>query len=791
MFRKLGRSSKEIDISTVKLMIEHFSLPMFYKGNKGTALITNEAFNNLAGQNRKKIFEQISNLNTTHHDKFEEKIINDIGQEIDALIYVSEGNEGKFGVILDISENVKSKNLIHMYKDRYEIATEGSHEGLWEWNYSNGEVFYSKRFKEIMGVKNINIENKINTWIDKIVPEDRPEVIRQLENHLNQKTKSIYSEHRIVINDGIKWVSITGKAKYEKDTNEIKIIGFLSDITQRKEAQLALKDSEEQFKLFMKNLPAGAFIKDVNGKFIFSNRYLNNFFNRDSIVGLEDITVFPEAEKESLKAQNKKILQNGFYTNETKLLDKEKNEKYFQAQQFVINRKNKKFIGGIYSDITEQKQTESKLNILAHYDALTNLPNRMMFHESLKRRISKARRSGTKLALMFIDLDNFKTINDTLGHDYGDMLLKEVAARFHKILREEDLVARLGGDEFTVILDDIQDTAYSSVVAQKIIDSLSQPVRMNTETGYIGASIGIAIFPDDTNDIEQLIKDADMAMYKAKTEGKNAYRYFTEDMNANALEKLELTNDLRQAIESEQLTLHYQPIVNIETNTLHGLEALVRWEHPKYGLITPESFISIAEEGGFMVKVGKWILSKTCTQIKRMEAIGVEIKIAVNISSKQLTQNDLLLTVKSIVKESEITPNLLELEVNENFLMEDINKVSKVISELKKLGVSTSIDDFGTGYSSLIHLKKLPITKLKIDKSFIRDIPEDKDDMVITKTIITLASQLSLEVSAEGVETEEQARFLQKNGCYIMQGYLFSEPIPEDKIDNFLIAHKK
>ncbi len=791
MFRKLGRSSKSIDISTVKLLIEHFSLPMFYKGNKGNALLTNEAFNNLTGQNRKKIFDQISNLNTTHKHKFEEKIINDIGQEINVLIYMSEGDEGKFGVILDVSDNVKSKNLIHMYKDRFETATEGANEGLWEWNYSSGEVFYSKKFKEILGVENINIENKINTWIDRIAPEDRTNVIKKLENHLNKQTKSIYSEHRIIINDGFRWVSISGKAKYEKDTNEVKIIGFLSDITQRKEAQLALKDSEEQFKLFMKNLPAGAFIKDEKGEFVFSNKYINNFFAKESIVGLKDLSIFPEISEESIEAQNQKILQNGFYTHETKLLDKNQNEKYFQAQQFVISRNNKKFIGGIYSDITEQKQTESKLNILAHYDALTNLPNRMMFNESLKRQISKARRSNSKLALMFIDLDNFKTINDTLGHDYGDLLLQEVAARFHKILREEDLVARLGGDEFTVILDDIQDTAYSSVVAQKIIDSLSQPVRMNSEIGYIGASIGISIFPDDASDIDQLIKDADMAMYKAKTEGKNAYRYFTEDMNANALEKLELTNDLRQAMELEQLKLYYQPIVNIKTNTLYGVEALIRWEHPKYGLITPESFISIAEEGGFMVKLGKWVLSKTCTQIKKMEDLGIDIKIAVNISSKQLTQNDLLMTVKNIVQESKIKPELLELEVDENFLMEDVEKVARVISELKKFGISTSIDDFGTGYSSLIHLKKLPITKLKIDKSFIRDIPEDKDDMILAETIITLASQLSLEVSAEGVETEEQARFLQNRGCYIMQGYLFSEAIPENKIDDFLILHKK
>jgi EAL domain-containing protein (putative c-di-GMP-specific phosphodiesterase class I) len=275
-------------------------------------------------------------------------------------------------------------------------------------------------------------------------------------------------------------------------------------------------------------------------------------------------------------------------------------------------------------------------------------------------------------------------------------------------------------------------------------------------------------------------------MYTAKNSGKNIYKYFTEDMNADASERLKLSNDLRNAIGNNQLKLYYQPILNIKTNSLEAFEALVRWEHPKYGIITPDNFIKLAEEGGFMAKVGKWILQQSCKQIKFMQDAGIKIKIAVNISSKQLTQNHLERTIKDIIKESGIDPALLELEVTESFLMENINQVEQVLINLKKIGINTAIDDFGTGYSSLGRLKKLPISKLKIDKSFIDDIPADKDDMQIASTIITLANQLSLEVVAEGVETEAQMNFLKSQGCHLMQGYYFSKAIPEDEINNFL-----
>jgi len=494
----------------------------------------------------------------------------------------------------------------------------------------------------------------------------------------------------------------------------------------------------------------------------------------------------PAESLRKVSASDTKTLEIGTDTAEEKLTNVQGEEKYFQTHKFVINKDNKRFIGGIYSDISDQKKTQTKLNILAHYDLLTNLPNRMMFQESLKNMVSKATRNKTKLALMFIDLDNFKTINDTLGHDYGDLLLQEVAVRLKKILRAEDVVSRLGGDEFTVILDDVTSNSYPSIVAQKIIDTLSQPVKLKDEMGYIGASIGISIFPDDTDSIEQLIKNADLAMYRSKHEGKNVYRYFTEDMNADASEKLELTNDLRSAVEQHQLELYYQPIIDTRTGKLSSFEALVRWNHPKYGLITPDNFITLAEEGGFMVKVGKYLLIQACAQIKKMQDAGSNVKVAVNISSKQLTQNHLEQTVKAIVTESGIDPNLLELEVTESFLMDNIEQVEKVISNLKEFGVNTAIDDFGMGYSSLSRLKKLSVSKLKVDKSFIDDIPNDKDDMIITELIITLAQQLGLDIVAEGVETEEQMAFLTSKGCHLMQGYLFSEAIPQKDINDFV-----
>ena len=786
MLSTLGITSKNSNATLIEALILSFPLPMFYKLESSKTFITNKAFDTLAGENKKQILESMKKIQVTHNTKFELKLTTDLGKTIDTITHISEVAEGRLGVIVDISDQLKAKASIHSLKERYEIATAGSHEGLWEWDINNGEVFYSNKFKDIIGLSNKIIEPKIESWISRIDPRDKSDVVKKLESYLNNHSDTFIAEHRILIDGESRWMSISGKASFDKTGKPHKLTGFISEITERKNAQLALKSSEEQFTLFMKNLPAAAFIKDEQGNFIFTNSYFNDFLGKDTLVDVNFTSVFPDDKIESIRESDAKAFEFGKDSVEEKFKDKMGNERYFQTHKFIIHKDNKRYIGGISSDITAQKQTETKLNILAHYDVLTNLPNRMMFQESLKNMISKAKRNKSKLALMFIDLDNFKMINDTLGHDYGDLLLQAVAEKLKKVLRAEDVVSRLGGDEFTVILDDVTDNSYPSIVAQKIIDTLSKPIPLKDEMGYIGASIGITVFPDDTEEMEQLIKNADLAMYRSKHEGKNVYRYYTEDMNTDASEKLELTNDLRMAIEHDQLTLYYQPIIDTKTNKLSSFEALVRWNHPKYGLITPDNFILLAEEGGFMVKIGKFVLKKACAQIKVMQDAGLHAKIAVNISSKQLTQNHLVQTVKNIVTESGIDPSLLELEVTESFLMENIDQVEEVIKDLKKFGISTAIDDFGTGYSSLARLKKLSVTKLKIDKSFIDDIPHDEDDMVIAEMIITFAKQLGLDIVAEGVETEAQMAFLKEKGCHIMQGYLFSEAIPETAINDFI-----
>ena len=776
------------DNSLVENLIDSLSIPMFYKFSNINKFITNKAFDDFFGTSRKKALDYLSSLNITYENKFEVEVENDIGKKICAIAYITsitEKSDDKLGLLVDITEQKRAKDAINILKERYELATKGSNEGLWDWDIQKDDLYTSIKFKEILGEDAQKLNGSLKSWISIMVKEDRIGFITKLEEHLNGKIPKFMYEYRVNHDGDIKWYLARGKAVYEN--GELKrVVGFLSDISEIKKAQLALKDSQEQFELFMQNLPAGVYIRDLDEKIIFSNNYINKFFGYETLIGKSLKALFNKEQYKKLVSVTKEVVDGNIINSEILLKDRFDNEKYFHINQFLLHKNSKKYIGTIFTDFTAQKLTEKKLDKLAHYDLLTNLPNRALFYDSLNNSLSKAKRTNQKIALMFIDLDNFKTINDTLGHDYGDILLKEVAKKLKSILRTEDVVSRLGGDEFTVILDPIDDNIFPSVVAQKIIDELSKPIKLKDEMGYIGSSIGIAIYPDDAKDLDTFIKFADMAMYRAKESGKNTYRYFTSEMDEDAREKMELTNDLRNAVINNQLKLYYQPIIDVRKNKIALFEALVRWEHPRYGLIAPDSFITLAEEGGFMVKVGRWILKEACKEIKKMQDKGYDITIAVNVSSKQLTQNHLEQTTKEIVKQSGINPKNLELEVTEGFLMENIKKVEKTLKNLKDFGVGIAIDDFGTGYSSLSRLKSLPISKLKIDKSFISDIAENEEDRKIVLVIIALAKGLGLDIVAEGVETKEQLEFLKRNGVAKIQGYYFSKPISSDKIDKFL-----
>jgi diguanylate cyclase (GGDEF)-like protein/PAS domain S-box-containing protein len=443
---------------------------------------------------------------------------------------------------------------------------------------------------------------------------------------------------------------------------------------------------------------------------------------------------------------------------------------------------------GVFSDVTRQKQAEDTIRHMAYFDPLTNLPNRALFRDRLKQALSFANRNQNLLAVLFIDLDRVKVINDTLGHDIGDRLLQGVARRLEGCLREIDTIARLGGDEFMVLLPNIQSTENVVTIAEKLLDSLRPAFHFDGHELYITASIGISVFPNDATDAPSLLKNADTAMYRAKKQGRNLFQVFTKDMGAETIEQLSFENSMRRALEREEFVVHYQPQINIASGHIVGMEALVRWQHPEKGLIFPQQFIHWAEDTGLIVPIGEWVLRKACHQNKVWHQAGYHhLKVAVNLSAVQFKQKNLLDTVSGVLRESGLPPGSLELELTESVVMEHASAVNdSVPHQLKAMGVRLSIDDFGTGYSSLNYLKKLPVNTLKMDQMFVRDLTVDRHDAAIASAIINMGHGLNLTVVAEGVETEHQLQFLKNFQCDGMQGFYYSRPVPADEFELLL-----
>lgn len=441
----------------------------------------------------------------------------------------------------------------------------------------------------------------------------------------------------------------------------------------------------------------------------------------------------------------------------------------------------------IKRNVTEKKIFEQKLNHLAHHDHLTGLPNRLLFSDRLKQEISEAHKDGRQLSVMFIDLDHFKKINDTLGHSTGDLLLKTAADRLIKCLRETDTLARMGGDEFTVILPDVSTTEASGKIAQRILESLSEPFMLDNRELFISASIGISAYPSDGTDVETLVKNADTAMYRAKEQGRNNCQLYTESLYASAMDKMNLEADLRKAIERKELVLYYQPRVDFNRGMILGMEALLRWEHPKYGLISPIEFIPLAEETGLIIPISEMVLRTACIQNKTWQDAGLPaVNVAVNISARSFERGDLVGTVRQVLSDTGLAPEYLELELTESTLMGNPEYACDVLNEIKSMGVKVAVDDFGTGYSSLSYLKKLPIDTVKIDQSFVKDITTNNDDAAIAGAVVAMAHSLKLRVIAEGVETLEQIEFLRSFECDEIQGYFISRPVPTKEFEQLL-----
>lgn len=443
----------------------------------------------------------------------------------------------------------------------------------------------------------------------------------------------------------------------------------------------------------------------------------------------------------------------------------------------------------VAEDISERKASQAAVERLAFYDPVTELPNRSLFSDRIAQAVTGARRSGERVAILFMDLDRFKEINDSLGHEAGDQLLRQVGERLRACVRPSDTVARLGGDEFGLLLTQLGASRDAAVVAEKILQAFTRPFRIHAQEVFSTASIGIAVFPADGTSCETLLKNADAAMYQAK-EGRNMYRFFTPELNATAVRRLELEGAIRRGLERGEFQVHYQPQVELETGRVVGVEALARWRHPQRGLVPPAEFIPLAEETGLIVALGEFLLAQACRDACRWsERHPQGLRVAVNVSARQFCHGDILRAVGSALGASGLDPSQLELELTESVLMKDAERTVVSLRELKALGVGLSIDDFGTGYSSLSYLKRFSIDALKIDRSFVRDIAVDPDDAAIVTAIIAMARRLRLRVIAEGVEDEGQRRFLLENGCRHGQGFLYARPMPLEELLQYLDRH--
>lgn len=444
---------------------------------------------------------------------------------------------------------------------------------------------------------------------------------------------------------------------------------------------------------------------------------------------------------------------------------------------------------GLVRDITARKTAEQQVEYQAYHDALTGLANRRLFHEHLSLALALAQRRHSFVAVLFLDLDHFKVINDSLGHSVGDELLSHVARRLKGCVREGDTVARVGGDEFTIVIQDLASREEAVIVASKVLRAVAEPMEVSGHRLFVTTSIGITVFPEDGEDAEALLKNADTAMYKAKAQGRNTYQMASRELSRSTQERMAVENGLHLALERGEFTLLYQPQLDIETMAVVGIEALLRWQHPERGVILPENFIGAAEDRGLILPIGEWVIREACREARRFRDEGHSFfRVAVNISPRQFRDPGLLSIVQSALAESGIDPHTLELEITENVAMEDVELTMSTLAEFRASGVTIAIDDFGTGHSSLSYLKRFPIDALKIDKAFVADLPDKFEDAAIVSSVISLANGLGLRVVAEGVETREQLEFLRENGCREVQGFYFSYPVAADEIRRTLTS---
>ncbi|MBN1473750.1 MAG: PAS domain S-box protein [Syntrophaceae bacterium] len=713
-----------------------------------------------------------------------------------SLIEDKDGKKTGFrGISRDTTKRRKMESLLKQSEEKYRTILEEMNDGYFEVDLAGKYTFVTETNARLIKYTSEELMGKQSSSY--MVKEDIPIVNNAFTKiyKTGQPQRNII--YRALHKDGaIGIAELTGFPLKNANGDIIGFRGIARDITERKQMEEQIRQSEERYRTIIEQMEDGYFETDLSGRFTFVNdaECRNTGYSREEIIGKKSSLFTEEKTFKELFNLFSNIHSTGkpIKAHDLPLFKKDGTKAFNEISVALIKNAQGEAIGfrGIARDVTERKRQEEQIQYLATHDGLTGLPNRLMFGQLLNHAIEGAKRYNRQLAVFFIDLDRFKIINDTLGHEAGDQLLQEIAARFRQTLRAMDVVARLGGDEFVVMIEELGDIGQATTVAHKLLACAMKPVSIMSQECRVTASIGVSIYPKDGDDEQSLMKNADIAMYFAKEEGKNNYQLYSTDIKPQSVERLSIETQLRFALERNELTLAYQAKLDFKTGAITGVEALLRWNNPKLGQVTPIQFIPVAEETGLIVPIGRWVFQTACKQNVAWQKEGLPpVCMAVNLSLRQLVDENLIEDIDKALKDSGMAPELLELEITESMVMHNPGRMIAVLARIKNLGVRLAIDDFGTGYSSLAQIKHFPVDTLKVDRSFIRNIPDNSEDKAIAEAIIAMGKTLSLTVVAEGVETQEQMDFLRGRSCDEMQGFYFSKPIPPEEFASLLGQH--
>ena len=725
-------------------------------------------------------------------------------QQVFALIGMDSQQEGRKWLWLEGRMLQSVATMLSGYMEQYQRTLELqesqrrlleaqklAHVGSWEWDILHDHMHWSDEIYNIVGLSPQSQPSDYNNFIMLAHPQDRA-LLRESINRALERLSPLALEHRILLPDGSeRIVSQQAIVRVSEEGRALRMTGTLQDISESKQKERLLRQSATVYE----NTLEGVLITDPQLTILDVNPAFTQItgYSREETLGKRpDLLHSGRHDNQFYQQIFLSIRETGHWQGE--IWNRRKNGEIFpewltisavyDEQRRVIN------YVGVFSDISQIKKSESRLEQLAHYDALTRLPNRLLFQSRLEHAIQTARRESQSVAILFIDLDNFKQVNDTLGHGCGDQLLLEVAHRLQACVRQTDTVARIGGDEFLVLLENQHSDNAVIDVASKLVQSCGAPLLINGHELLISASIGISIYPRDGEDGEALMRNADTAMYQSKNEGKACFHFYTEELTRRAIHRVQMEQELRMALARHQLYPVFQPKYHLESGRLAGAEVLLRWHHPQGGQISPEVFIPLAEETGQIIPIGNWTLQQTCQILREWLNEGLSPGvISINIAGPQIRRAPLQETLQDILQQYAIPPHLIDLEVTESFIMHRTDESLSILNRLRDLGVSLSIDDFGTGYSSLSQLKQLPVNTLKIDKSFVRGLPDNEDDCAICQAIISLARTMRMQLIAEGIENEAQRQYLINAGCEYGQGFFYARPMRSVEFADLLRQH--